>query len=151
MERQALALLGHVDDLGGGSMLDGTVEGIEQGWFQGEIADASYRLQRRINSGRSIIVGSNAYLEGNEDDAPVTLYIDDAVEERQLKRLADVKLGRDDDAVRRALARVTADASDPTVNIMPALLGAVSSYATLHEVVAALEVQFGTWTDRGGM
>ena len=151
MERQALALLAHVDALGGGSMLDGTVEGIEQGWFQGEIADASYRLQRKINAGRSIIVGANAFVEGSEDAGPPTLYIDDAVEERQLKRLADVKQGRDDEAVRRSLAQVTADAADPTVNLMPALLGAVSSYATLHEVIAALEAQFGTWTDRGGM
>ncbi len=151
MERQALALLNHVDELGGGSMLDGTVEGIEQGWFQDEIADASYRLQRKINAGRSIIVGANAFMEGSDDVGPATLYIDDAVEERQLKRLADVKQGRDDEAVLRALARVTSDATDPTVNLMPALLGAVSSYATLHEVIAALEAQFGTWTDRGGM
>jgi methylmalonyl-CoA mutase N-terminal domain/subunit len=85
VERQALALLAHVDELGGGSMLEGTIQGVQEGWFQGEIAEASYRLQRKLTNGRWILVGANGFTEGNEEDAPSTLYIDDAVEERQLK------------------------------------------------------------------
>ena len=147
IERQALALLEHVDRLGGGSMLDGTIEGIEAGWFQEEIAEASYQFQRRLNSGRLTLVGANGFTEGNEDDAPPTLYLDHTIEERQLKRLAGVKQARDDGVVRAALARVADDAADPTRNLVPGLIDAVRVHATLGEIVHALEVVFGTWTE----
>jgi methylmalonyl-CoA mutase N-terminal domain/subunit len=151
MERQALALLGHVDELGGGSMLEGTINAIEEGWFQGEIAEASYQFQRKLNSGRWILVGANGYTDGNGDESPPTLYIDDAVEERQLKRLADVKQRRDDEAVRAALGRIATEAADPDVNLMPSLIDAVGRYATLGEVVSTLETVFGTWTEPSGI
>ena len=151
MERRADALLAHVEELGDGSMLDGTIAAIEEGWFQAEIAEASYQFQRKLSSGRWIMVGATGFTEGNEDDAPPTLYIDDAVEERQLKRLAAVKQARNDDAVRDALARVEAEAADPTVNLMPAFIDAVASYATLGEIVSTLEGVFGTWTEPSGI
>jgi methylmalonyl-CoA mutase N-terminal domain/subunit len=150
MERQALALLAHVDEVGNGSMLDGTIEAIEAGWFQSEIAEASYQFQRKLNDGRWILVGANGYTEGNDDDGPPTLYIDDAVEARQLKRLAQVKQTRDDNAVRHALARVAADAADPVANLMPAFIDAAAAYATLGEIVTTLQSQFGTWTEPNG-
>ena len=63
------------------------------------------------------------------------------------KRLADIKQARDDTAVAHALDRIRADAADPTVNIMPALLQAVAAYVTEGEIINALETVFGTWTD----
>ena len=151
MARQATALLDHVDQLGRGSMLDGTIEAIESGWFQGEIAEASYQFQRKLDSRRWILVGANGFTGGDEEDAPPTLSIDDSVEERQLKRLADIKQGRDDEAVRAALARVAAEAADPSVNLMPAFIDAVARYATLGEITSCLEGVFGTWTERSGI
>ena len=79
---------------------------------------------------------------------PPTLYIDAAVEARQLARLKQVKAERDDSAVAGALARISRDAADPTVNLFPALLDAVSTYATVGEITNALEVVFGAWTER---
>jgi methylmalonyl-CoA mutase N-terminal domain/subunit len=52
--------------------------------------------------------------------------------------------------VRAALARIEAEAADPTVNLMPAFIDAVSQYATLGEIVGALERAFGTWTEPTG-
>src|SRR4051794_21842708 len=66
MERQALALLAHVDEVGGGSMLEGTIAAIEDGWFQGEIADASYQFQRKMGSGRWTLVGANGYTDAGD-------------------------------------------------------------------------------------
>ena len=54
---------------------------------------------------------------------------------------------RDADAVERALARVRADAAEPTTNLMPALLDAVRAYATLGEIVDALADVFGRWVE----
>jgi methylmalonyl-CoA mutase N-terminal domain/subunit len=147
LERQAETTFAYLGDLGRGSMLDGVIDAIEQGWFQSEIADASYDFQRRLDTGSFVLVGVNGYTEG-DGIAPSTLTIDPGVEERQLARLAAVKRGRNADAVRAAVARITADAADPGVNLMPALLAAVNAYVTVGEITAALETVFGTWAER---
>ena len=147
MERRAEEVFAHLDELGDGSILEGVYEGIENGYFVGEIADASYRFQREVNAGDRIIVGVNAFTEGNEDSEQNLLRIDAGVEDLQLKRLAEVKQRRDDTALHAALAQVRSDAADPNVNLMPAFIDAVRAYATLEEVVGALESQFGRYTE----
>ncbi|HEY7626864.1 MAG TPA: methylmalonyl-CoA mutase family protein, partial [Ilumatobacteraceae bacterium] len=68
VERRAEELFAELDNLGGGSMLEGVIKGIDENWFQGKIADSAYDLERRFNSGRRIVVGVNAFTEGNDDD-----------------------------------------------------------------------------------
>ncbi len=51
MERRAEELFAQIEDLGAGSMLDGAIRGVEEGWYQGQIADAAYELERKLNSG----------------------------------------------------------------------------------------------------
>jgi len=149
LERQAEAIFAHLEQLGEGSMLEGVLAGIEEGWFQSEIGDASYRFQQKVASGRWILVGVNGFTDGDEPGhAPPTLYIDPVVEERQLKLLAAVREDRDAGAVTAALAALRADAAEPTTNLMPALLEAARCYATLGEVTTALESVFGTWVER---
>ncbi|MEL7210768.1 MAG: methylmalonyl-CoA mutase family protein, partial [Actinomycetota bacterium] len=132
MERQAEAIFAHLDDLGNGSILEGVYAGIENGYFVGEIAEAAYRFEREVNNGQRIIVGVNEFTDGDDAEKQL-LRIDAETEEYQLKRLADVKLQRNDDAVRAALDEVTATAADPTRNLMPPILEAVKVYATLEE------------------
>ena len=103
MERQAEEVFAHLLEIGDGSILEGTYEGIENGWFVGQIADSAYRFEREVNAGRRIVVGVNAFTDGNEDVAGDTLMIDPAVEEYQLRRLGNVKSERDDRAVAAAL------------------------------------------------
>jgi methylmalonyl-CoA mutase, N-terminal domain len=146
MERRAEEIFTHLDELGGGSMLDGVVNAIEDGWFQSEIADAAYQFQRKLRDGQWILVGVNGFTDGHDEEPP-TLYVGEDVEERQLKRLAEVKQERSPDAVAAALGRVRTDAADPTVNLMPALMEAVTAHATLGDVVGALEGVFGTWVE----
>ncbi len=143
MERRAEAVFEHLDHLGGGSMLEGVLRAVEQGWFQREISESAYELERKLNDGRHVLVGVNACFDGNEDPPPETLQIGPEAEETQLKRLATVKADRGDEVVDAALARVRADAADPAVNLMPALLDAVRVYATVGEVVGAMAEVFG--------
>jgi methylmalonyl-CoA mutase N-terminal domain/subunit len=147
MERQAEAIFAHVLEAGNGSMLDGTIDLIEDHWFMQEIGDASYQFERKVNTGRRVIVGVNRFTEG-DDEVPPLLSIGAEVEELQLKRLASVKQARDDDAVRRALAKVTDDARVADVNLMPAIIDAVSVYATEGEIINALADEFGRWDER---
>jgi methylmalonyl-CoA mutase, N-terminal domain len=146
MERGAEQVFAHLDELGNGSILDGVVDAIEDGWFQGEIADAAYQFQRKLRDGQWIQVGVNGFTD-DDGEQPSTLYVGADVEERQLKRLAGIKQERDPEAIAATLDRVDADARDPAVNLMPALMDAVAAHATLGEIVGALEDVFGTWVE----
>jgi methylmalonyl-CoA mutase N-terminal domain/subunit len=147
MERAAEEIFSHIETAGAGSMLEGAFACIEDGWFLSEIADAAYHFQTKVARGEWIQVGVNGYTDG-DDTAPSTLYIDPAVETQQLAALAALKQSRDDDAVRRTLARLVADAEDPTVNVMPALIDASRAQVTVGESMRALESVFGIWYER---
>jgi len=128
-------------------MLEGVFACIDDGWFVAEIADAAYAFQSKIARGEWVQVGVNGYVE-EDGVAPSTLSIDPAVETAQLERLAAVKQSRDDDAVRRSLARLTAEASDPAVNLMPALIEAARNLVTVGEAMRAMETVFGLFYER---
>jgi methylmalonyl-CoA mutase N-terminal domain/subunit len=147
MERRAEAIFDHIEQLGDGSMLEGAFQGIESGWFQREIADAAYELERKRNDGRHLVVGVNTALEGNDEDPPETLRIGVEVEETQLKRLARVKADRDDARVRTALDALRTTAADSTANVMPSLIDAVSVHATIGEITDALADVFGRYVE----
>jgi methylmalonyl-CoA mutase N-terminal domain/subunit len=147
LERRAEEVFAHLLDVGSGSMLEGVLACIEDGWFCAEIADAAYRFQSKIASRKWVQVGVNGYTEGDDGRAEI-LYIDPAVEARQLERLAAVKRARDDDAVRRCLGRLAQEAADPTVNLMPTLIDAAKAYVTVGETMQTLASVFGTWLER---
>ncbi len=147
MERRAEAMFSHVDGLGGGSMLEGALVGIEQGWYQSEIAQAAYDVERKLNDGRHTMVGVTDFCEGNDEPPPDILEIGRECEEQQLKRLAAVKADRAAESVEVALARLRADAADPSVNLMPALLDAARAYATVGEAMDALADVFGRYRE----
>jgi len=148
MERQAEAVFAHLDELGNGSILEGVYAGIENGYFVGEIADAAYRFEREINNDQRIIVGVNAFTDGNEEDETNLLRIDHTVEELQRKRLEAVKQDRDSDAVEAALAAIRTAAEDPTINLMPPIIDAVKTYATEEEISGAMRDVFGTYVEQ---
>ncbi len=112
LERQAEEVFAHLTDAGAGSVLDGVIACIDDGWFVAEIAEAAYAFQSKIAKGEWTMVGVNGYVE-DDGVAPSTLSIGADVETEQLSRLAAIKQARDDDAVRRSLARIAKDASDP--------------------------------------
>ncbi len=147
MERRAESLFAEIAEMGQGSMLEGCIKGIEDNWFQGHIADSAYELERAFNAGERIVVSVNAYTEGNEDDDLTLLRVTNEDEARQLVRLAHVRQTRDDDAVRDALARLSHDAADPTVNVMESLIGAARAEATVGEMMGAMVNVFGRYVE----
>ena len=143
MERRAEEIFAHLDELGGGSILEGCIRGIEENWFQGRIADSAYELERAFNQGRRIIVGVNKFTEGNEEDNIEILQITNEDEARQLKRLDVVKGKRNQAAVDAVLAKLAKEAADPEINLMPTLIEAVGQYATLGEIMNTMADVFG--------
>ena len=146
MERLAEEMFATLDGWGNGSMLEGVLSGIEQRWFQSAIAEAAYDLERRISSGRRIVVGVNAFTEGNGEPQPPILRIGREVEELQLKRLASVRQGRSEQDVRGALSQLEQSARGDD-NLMPPILRAVDAYATVGEIIDCLAGVFGRFTE----
>ena len=143
LERQAEDIFARIMELGEGSMLEGCIRGIEENWFQGRIADSAYELERSFNEGRRIVVGVNDFTEGNDDADLEILRITNEDERRQVARLNDVRSNRDAEAVAVALKELSTDALDPELNLMPALINAARVYATVGEMMAAMERVFG--------
>lgn len=104
MEKDANAIIREIDDMGG------VVEGIHKGYFRRSIAEASYRFGQEMEAGDRIIVGVNAYTDGNEDKQVEILQIPHTVEEQQCARLAKFRAERDAGAVKRALDAIRAAA-----------------------------------------
>ncbi len=142
IERQAEEIFAHLDQLGGGSMLEGVIAAIDDNWFQRRIGDSAYDLERSFNSGERIIVGVNAYTEGNDDELEL-LRITNEDETRQRKRLDAVRQNRSQAAVDEVLTRLRTEAADPEINLMPTLIDASRAYATLGEMMGAMADVFG--------
>ena len=147
IEREAEEIFAHLEALGSGSMLEGVITGIEENWFQGRIADSAYELERKLNEGRRTVVGVSRFTEGNDEESIDLLQITNEDEARQLKRLEQVRHDRDQAAVDAALAHLAAEAADPEVNLMPALIDSVSTYATIGEIMNTLGQVFGHHTE----
>lgn len=147
IERRAEEYFAEIEAFGEGSMLQGAYHGIEEGWFQGEIANAAYDLERKLNRGEHQIIGVTGFREGNEEPQPETLYIDRTTEETQIKRLGEVRADRNGAAVAESLAVLAQQSQDPEVNLMRALISASQAYATLGEVMNTLAITFGRWEE----
>jgi len=140
MEKEANEIFEHIDNLGG------VIPAIEAGYFQKEIADAAYRYQKEVERKEKFIVGVNEFIEEDEKiDIPI-LTIPPEVEIQQVKRLADLKQSRNQEAVEESLREIKSAAIDGK-NLMPVLLKAAHNYVTLGEMVGELKEVFGTYEE----
>ncbi|MFC7136041.1 methylmalonyl-CoA mutase [Halobaculum litoreum] len=149
VEEKTMAYLEELKAMGDGSVRDGVLEGIDQGYFHREIQEASYEYQERVDDGEEVVVGVNKYTVEN-DPEPDLLHVDEEVQERQLARLAEVKAERDDDAVEAALAAVD-EAIENDENVMPAVVDAVKAYATMGEIMDVFEDRYGAYREKIGL
>ena len=138
MEDGAREYFRRIDEMGG------MIAAIEKGFPQSEIADASYQYQRAVETGEKIIVGVNAF---QSDDQPIEiLQIDRTAQQRQVNKLAALRIRRDNALVRRSLDALK-HAAENSENTMPLILDAVRAYATLGEICDALREVFGAYQE----
>ena len=149
IEETALSYLEEIEAMGDGSIRDGVLHGIEEGYFHREIQEASYEYQERVDAGEETVVGVNAYTV-EEETRPDVLKVDETTRERQLSRLESVKADRDEAAVEEALAAVRA-ATRSGENVMPTIVEAVKAYATMGEIMAIFEDEHGSYHERIGV
>ncbi|QLD85162.1 methylmalonyl-CoA mutase family protein [Natronomonas halophila] len=149
MEAEIMAYIEEIKEIGDGSVRDGVLEGIEQGYFHREIQEASYEYQKRVDAGKEVVVGVNEYQIDEEAD-PDILKVDPETRDRQLNRLKEVKQERDDDAVDAALDDLSA-AIESDENVMPAIIDAVKAYATMGEIMEVFEDHHGAYQEAIGL
>jgi len=140
IEAAAYEYFRRIDELGG------MVAAVKENYPQREIADASFELQQRIDAGRRIVVGVNAFTDGDDGETPI-LRIDPALERKQVGRLQAVRARRDAGAVEETLAELKTAAAREDVNLMPALLDCARAHAAEGEIVTALQTVFGRYTE----
>ena len=136
IEQQARAYMTRIDAMGG------MVAAIERGWVQREIEDAAFRHQQAFDSGANVVVGVNRFTGPDAMEAREKL--EDTVEQDQIERVRALRIRRDPLRWRAALDRVTEQARCST-NLMPAILEAVESCATVGEIAGSMGEVFGEY------
>ena len=140
MEEHAWEYIRKIDEMGG------MVEAIERGFPQAEIADAAYKFQKQIDSGEKVVVGVNKYAT---EHPPITIWrMKPEIEERQLKRLREVKQTRNNQKVNEFLNQIQV-ASKNGENLMPHIINAVREYASIQEICDVWRDVFGRYSDPG--
>ncbi|UCD34964.1 MAG: methylmalonyl-CoA mutase family protein [Nitrospiraceae bacterium] len=137
IEAQASDLIGKIDKAGG------VVAAIEEGFIQRQIENSAYEYQQEIEKGERVIVGVNEF-QIDEHKKPPLLRVDPEVENAQVRRLKELREKRDNEKVREALAKLSGCARNSS-NLMPEILSAVKSYATLGEICQVLREVFGEY------
>ncbi|MGP8109548.1 MAG: methylmalonyl-CoA mutase [Thermoplasmata archaeon] len=141
MEEEAQRYFDRIDEMGG------VVAGIERGFFQREIQDASFRYQRGVETGDTKVVGVNAYTVDTPIRVP-RLKIGETARRLQSRRLRAERVARDPRRHTAALDRLKKVAETPSGNTMPAVLDALRAKATLGEIVRAFQEVYGPFRER---
>ncbi|GAC1418961.1 MAG: hypothetical protein NVSMB64_28450 [Candidatus Velthaea sp.] len=141
MEKQTEESFRQIEEFGG------VIEAIEAGFFQREIADASYRYQRSLETKERIIIGVNAFEKPDEVLPMDLLKIGREVEDGQARQVTDIRAKRDGSAVEAALAGLKR-ACRGEDNVMPHIIDAVKAYATEGEIVDAMVEIYGRYTEK---
>jgi methylmalonyl-CoA mutase, N-terminal domain len=121
--------------------MGGATAAIETGYIQKEIQESAYTYHLGVESRERIIVGINEYVEKGQDDIPI-LRVDPKIELQQKERLAQIKKTRNNAKVESALKAVEA-ASTGSENLLPYIIEAVESYASVGEISGTLKRSFG--------
>jgi len=146
IEDEAEAYFAKIEEMGDGSILDGMLVGIEQGYFQKEMADAAFRYQQLLEQGKKVMVGVNRFTK-TVQEMPEVLLITTEIEESQKKAVAEVKANRDAKQAEDALAALKDMAHDEKQNSVPVLVEAAKAYVTLGEMVETLKKEWGVYTE----
>ena len=138
IEAEAWEYIKKIDEIGG------AVTAIEKGYIQKEIQDSAYKWQMDVESNAKVIVGVNKF-QVEEKPVEGLLRVDASVGEKQKAKLADMRANRDNAAVQAALATLEKACQDEEENLMPHILAAVKTYATLGEICGVMRKVFGEY------
>ncbi|NOY56832.1 MAG: methylmalonyl-CoA mutase [Actinobacteria bacterium] len=145
VEARAEEILQKVLAMGDGSILDGTLRGIEENFFQGALADSAYEFEKAVGTGERSIVGVNKYVDDVETPLE-TLVIPEEVEKNQCEAVRALRSRRDSEAVDAAL-KALEEGARGDANLMELMVDAARVRATEGEIVEAMKKVFGSYRE----
>jgi methylmalonyl-CoA mutase N-terminal domain/subunit len=140
LEEEAELYFNQIDELGG------VIPAIELGFFQREIANSASEYQQLIDERKRIVVGVNDFIKYDEKIEIPILEISKEAEKKQMNAISKLKDNRNNEAVKIVLEEVR-EACKNKINIMPPIIKAAKTYATLGEIVGAMKDIFGEWQE----
>ena len=126
--------------------LGGVIPAIEKGYFQYEISRSASSHQKKIDNRELIHVGVNDYIKSDEEIEIPILEIGKEAEDFQKKSIKSLKNNRNSQAVDSSLAKIK-DAAKSDKNLLPPIIEAANSFATIGEIVISLKEEFGEWNE----
>ena len=138
LEEEALKYMKQIKDQGG------AVKAVESGFIQKEIAQASYDTQMAIENGTQVVVGVNAFTDGNDNNDESIFRVNSKSANEQKISLAKVRKERNNLEVTESLANLARIAKG-SGDLMEPILNAVRSYATVGEICDTLRSEFGSY------
>jgi methylmalonyl-CoA mutase N-terminal domain/subunit len=140
MEEQAYKYFDKIDSMGG------VLQAIKNGYLQREIADSSYRYQRKVEHDEIPIIGVNKYRINDEE--PINyLKVDPVIQEKQIQRVRKLREERDYADWKMSMDQLRKAMQDKSANLMYPILKAVKSYATIGEIIGLGREVFGEWKE----
>ena len=140
MERKAMDYIQKVDEMGG------AIVAIEKGFFQKEIADSAYKYQKETDEKKRTIVGVNDYTT-KEEKCPIELSrIDQKAEQQQVANLQKLRRERNNKKAKETLEKLHY-AAQKDENLMPTIIEAIKSYATIGEITEVLRQVYGEYKE----
>lgn len=133
--------LARIDKMGG------ALAAIERNFFQEEIRKNAYSLKKEIDKNERTIVGVNKFRD-QKDLEPKLAIVDPQLEIKQVNRLKEFKLKRDNTKVQHQISKLTAAAENPETNLMPFIISAVREKVTLGEISSSFKDIFGTYVPK---
>lgn len=135
MYTKAKTYIAKIDDLGG------MVEAVEKGFVQKEVQDSAYYYQKEIERNERVVVGVNKF-QVKEAPPSGLLKVDPSIQQRQIDKINSVKADRNDELVAQNLKKIT-EVARGEENMMPYIIEAAKNYATLGEIIYAMQEIFG--------
>lgn len=141
MEAAAIKIMDEIEELGGMTSC------IEKGIIQKWISEEAYRSELAVQSGKKVWIGVNKFKD--DEAAPSLVLHRHNVEsaKEKIRKLMDLRSRRDGGAAERALASLREACRAPDENLMPHILEAVKSYATVGEITGAMKQVFGEFKE----
>lgn len=133
--------LARIDKMGG------ALAAIERNFFQEEIRKNAYSLKKEVDKNERTIVGVNKFRD-QKDLEPKLAIVDPQLEIKQVNRLKEFKLKRDNTKVQHQISKLTAAAENPETNLMPFIISAVREKVTLGEISSSFKEIFGTYVPK---
>ncbi|WP_288075750.1 methylmalonyl-CoA mutase family protein, partial [Marinobacter sp.] len=142
IEKEVWKILDEVEELGG------TLQCIDDGYFQRGISDSAYDFALRKASGERPVIGVNMFVQDEEDVEIETHPHDPETERRQIERLNKVKDNRDEEKVQGMLKQLKEQAEDESANLMPITIELVKEGASMGDIVETLKGIWGTYREK---